>query len=294
MWLQLKIATTAEHVQLISEALHAAGAQAVTLQDSADQPLYEPAPGATPLWHQTTVMGLFADNSDINQIIQQLQKSCGVELLTDWQVEKLGDQKWEMAWMENFHAMRFGTHLWICPSWESVTDPDAIVINLDPGLAFGTGTHVTTALCLEWLDEHFISNKQVIDYGCGSGILSIAAVKLGAQHVWAVDNDPQAIQATQENAEKNSVTDRLSICLPDALPVLEADILIANILANPLLELASHFALLVRTGGYIVLSGILAEQQQSVLQAYQPWFDIKSIKQSQDWLRLEGTRKAGV
>jgi ribosomal protein L11 methyltransferase len=187
--------------------------------------------------------------------------------------------------------MRFGANLWIVPSWTAAPDAGAVNILLDPGLAFGTGTHPTTRLCLEWLDAHPTAGQQVIDYGCGSGILAIAAARLGAGHVWAVDNDPQALTATRDNAGRNEVTAHIDTALPAGLPACQADVLIANILAGPLIDLAPHFATLVRPAGAIVLSGILPEQAAQVLAAYRPWFDMALPSEHEGWVRLEGCRK---
>jgi ribosomal protein L11 methyltransferase len=192
--------------------------------------------------------------------------------------------------MDDFKPMAFGKRLWICPSWHTPPDKDAVNIFLDPGLAFGSGTHPTTALCLEWLEGCPLQDKDLIDYGCGSGILAIAGLKLGAQHAWGVDNDPQALKASQVNAEKNSVKERLITYLPEQMPDIEADVLVANILANPLIELRDKLAHLVRPGGHIALSGILEEQQEQVMQAYSEHFQMAPATIKEGWVRLEGRR----
>jgi len=289
VFLQLKIQTTSEDVEALSAFLHLLGAAAVTLQDSADQPVLEPAPDTTPLWSQTTVVALFAEKTDLNSILNFLFKQFNTEF--NYSVELLEDQDWERAWLKDFHAMRFGQRLWVCPSTETPPDANAVNIILDPGLAFGTGTHPTTALCLEWLDAHPPRNELVIDYGCGSGILAIAALKLGAQKVWAVDYDPQALEATQINAERNQLDlSALSILLPSQLPSLQVDTLIANILARPLIELAPHFATLVKPGGNLVLAGILENQQEKVINVYKGNFKVIETHTRENWLRMVAQR----
>lgn len=290
-WLQLILETDAEHAPALSDLLSEAGAAAVTLQDSADQPLYEPPPGATPLWQATRVIGLFPAEEDTDALIAALTAAWAPQPLPALRVEQLEDRDWTREWMDKYKPMRFGTRLWIVPSWTTAPEPSAVNILLDPGLAFGTGTHPTTRLCLEWLDAHPQDDSQVIDYGCGSGILAIAALKLGAQHLWAVDNDPQALIATRDNAERNAVSERITTALPEQFQPLLADLLIANILAGPLIELAPHFATLVKPGGDIVLSGILPEQAADVLAAYRPGFEMNAPVEHEGWVRLSGTRR---
>jgi ribosomal protein L11 methyltransferase len=193
--------------------------------------------------------------------------------------------------MQHFHPMRFGARLWICPSWQAPPAPDAVNILLDPGLAFGTGTHPTTALCLEWVDQHGADYDEVIDYGCGSGILALAAAKLGARHVWAVDNDPQALLATRANAANNGVAHLIDAVTPQALPALRTQLLLANILAQPLIDLADRFSAYVSPGGYIVLSGILTQQAASVAAAYQKHFEMAPWVGKDEWIRLVGKKR---
>jgi ribosomal protein L11 methyltransferase len=288
-WLQLIIPTEAARVDSISDALLELGAASVTLQDAEDQPVLEPAPGTTPIWSHTRLIGLFPAEQDPAAIIGQLQSRYGLSI-SDWKAEPLEDRDWVRAWMDNFQPMQFGQRLWIIPSGYTPPQPEAINILLDPGLAFGTGTHPTTSMCLEWLDAHPPLDLNVIDYGCGSGILAVAAARLGARHVWAVDNDPQALLATRDNMHKNRITDGITVYLPDALPALQVPLLLANILAGPLITLASRLAGRVEPGGRIVLSGILGSQMDEVMMAYRPFFDIHCYKQQQDWVCLEGTR----
>jgi len=296
-WLQLTFqldaAANADSSEQLSELLTEMGSSAVTIQDAEDQPIYEPPPGATPLWQALLVTGLFEEGVDLDKILDAVKQSLGE--LPEHQVKVLEDQDWVRSWMDDFQPMRFGQRLWICPSWHQAPDPDAVNILLDPGLAFGTGTHPTTALCLEWLDQNQQTDELVIDYGCGSGILAIAALKLGARHVHAVDLDYQAIQATQDNAEKNGQLEKLNTYTPDTFykqnTNLQCDLLLANILAGPLVELAEQLAALVKSNGQIVLSGILAEQSQKIVQAYSPWFDLDPIQQKEDWIRVTGTKR---
>ncbi|NOX76927.1 MAG: 50S ribosomal protein L11 methyltransferase [Gammaproteobacteria bacterium] len=290
-WLQLVLDTTPDGAEQLSDLLSEAGACAVTFLDNADQPLYEPPPGATPLWAHTRVIGLFDADRDMGSVLAQLTKALLPASLPAHRVSPLEDKDWEREWMDSFHPMPFGKRLWICPSWHTPPDPDAVNILLDPGLAFGTGTHPTTSLCLQWLDRHGADHAQVIDYGCGSGILAVAALKLGAKHVWAVDNDPQALIATRDNAEKNRVGNAVNAVLPEALPIITTPLLLANILAQPLMEFAERFASIVEPGGHIVLSGILDHQAKAVAACYQPWFHMETPALQDDWVRLTGTRR---
>jgi ribosomal protein L11 methyltransferase len=288
-WLQLTFYSTKEKAEALAELLSEAGAAAVTMQDAADQPLYEPPPGATPLWQLTNVVGLFEEDTDGDTIVQQLKAQWQGEF-PDFRSEVLEDQDWERAWMDDFKPMRFGEQLWIVPSWHEPPEGDTVNILLDPGLAFGTGTHPTTRLCLEWLDGHAVAGKSVIDYGCGSGILALAAALLGAESVIGVDNDPQALVATLDNAARNGVSIRAY--LPKEAPQEPADILVANILAGPLIELAPRLAALVKQGGAIALSGILPEQAESVSSAYTKWFAMQPPVEHDGWIRLEGVKQA--
>ncbi|MDY6978566.1 MAG: 50S ribosomal protein L11 methyltransferase [Pseudomonadota bacterium] len=289
-WLQLIIPARAEQVDTLSDALEAAGAASVTLQDAADQPLLEPAPGSTPIWEQTRVIGLFSADRDPQAIVDQINTQPG-EPVRDWKAEPLEDQNWVRAWMDHFQPMQFGQRVWIIPGGYAPPDPDAVNILLDPGLAFGTGTHPTTRLCLEWLDEHPPQDQNVIDYGCGSGILAIAASKLGARQLWGVDNDPQALLATAENLRKNGIEENVTLHLPEAMPAeITVPLLLANILASPLINLAPQLAEHVEPGGRIVLAGILDTQMDDVIAAYQPFFEMQLYRQIEEWVCLAGTR----
>lgn len=290
-WLQLKFSVAEANSDTLSDILSQAGAASVTLQDAADQPLYEPPPGATPLWSQTQVIGLFAGDCDTDEILQFVRNALDPQPLPKWQWLPLEDKDWQHEWMKHFHPMQFGQRLWICPSWTKPPQSDAVNILLDPGLAFGTGTHATTSLCLQWLDAHILGGETLIDYGCGSGILALAALKLGAQQVWAIDNDPQAMTATKNNAKKNGVTTGLNIDSPED-PIPETvDIVVANILANPLLQLAPTFAKLLKPQGHIVLSGILQDQAEHLLQRYSQWFCFDAPRLQEDWACLHGRKR---
>jgi len=289
-WLQLHLATTEQHADAFQAALENLGAVAVTLTDGADQPVFEPPPGTRPLWQNTVVSALFDADRDPALILAALQQQ-GLEAQAHHH-ETLDDQVWERAWMDDFAPMRFGERLWIVPSWSASPDPQAVNLKLDPGLAFGTGTHETTALCLEWLDRADLTGKAVLDFGCGSGVLAIAALLLGAGNATGTDIDPQALTASEDNARNNGVADALRLYLPENLPAdYRCDVLVANILAGPLVELAGQLASYCRPGGSLALSGILAEQAESVRNAYAPWFDLNPTTQQGDWVRIDGVRR---
>lgn len=293
-WVQLHIQSDPEHAELLEDLLLEAGAEAVSMEDSADDPLYEPERGTTPLWESTRVTGLFDADSDLDGIRQNLREAWHAKFqkeLGDIDVELLEDREWTRAWMDDFQPERFGERLWICPSWHEPPDPEAINIMLDPGLAFGSGTHATTRLCLEWLERNDVRNCDVVDYGCGSGILGLAALKLGARHVTGVDNDPQALDASRDNARGNGIADNaLSLYLAEEAPLTQCHVMLANILAQPLLSLAPTLARQVVPGGWIVLSGIMAHQCEAVSDRYARWFTMEPPEISNGWVRLTGLR----
>ena len=289
-WLQLIIPTNDKEADQLSDALMEQGAVSVTLQDMQDQPMLEPAVGTTPMWSQTRAVGLFDASQDLKQVINNIEQQLRKKI-PDWKGEQLEDKDWVRAWMDDFKPMLFGENLWVVPSTFEPPQPDAANILLDPGLAFGTGTHPTTSMCLEWLDANPPTDKDIIDFGCGSGILAIGAILLGAKHAEAIDLDPQALIATRDNAEKNSVTGNIDTYLPNEFPKRQTSLLLANILASPLIELAPYFSDLTLPQGNIVLSGILAEQAEKVLAAYKTNFDIQIWKQQGDWICLAGVRK---
>ncbi len=283
-WLQLEVLSDEPAaVEAVFEALQAL---AVTITDAADQPLLEPAPGETPLWDQSRITGLFPGDADADTLRAALgaQLGIGVEQIRS---ERLADRAWEREWLRDFRPMQFGRRLWICPRAQRVEAPDAVVVSMDPGLAFGTGTHATTRLCLEWLDGASLQGRTVLDFGCGSGVLAVAAARLGAARVYATDIDPQALAATAENARLNDVSARIEIAPPDALPDVRAEIVLANILAGTLIELRARIVALAAPGATVVLSGILAEQIDEVRAA---WADDAELTTtiSEAWARLDG------
>lgn len=334
-FLQLSIDIGAAEPGPFEDALLAAGALSITLQDAADDPVLEPAPGTTPLWPRVRIQALFDEQRDpeelrqaIDIVLGSLSQDPDTAPVPDGaqmpsispRFEILADRAWEREWLKDFRPMRFGRRLWICPGGQRPPAEDATasscLVELDPGLAFGTGTHPTTALCLAWLDGAQLQNQQVIDYGCGSGVLAIAALKLGARHAVAIDIDPQALLATQDNAVRNAVENRLSIHLAGTETTAPADVLLANILAEPLQALAATFAQRLLPGGRLVLSGLLHSQFDDVARCYAPWFDIQPpvvhvpsdenpdgsssggapTRNEQDstrdpWVRLDGTRR---
>ncbi|MCE9950528.1 50S ribosomal protein L11 methyltransferase [Aeromonas allosaccharophila] len=290
-WIQIRINATAKTADKVSNMLLGRGAQAVTFMDAKDVPVYEPMPGETPLWGETEVMGLFDAETDPAPTIAFFQQIFGENV--GYKVEQLEDKDWVREWMDHFHPMQFGERLWICPSWRDVPNPDAVNVMLDPGLAFGTGTHPTTALCLQWLDGLDLTGKTVVDFGCGSGILGIAALKLGAARVIGIDIDPQAIQASRDNAERNGVAGQIELYLPADQPQdVEADVVVANILAGPLRELAPLIAGHGKPGSLMALSGVLESQAPELETIYGQWFEMDPTAVKEEWCRLSG-RKHG-
>ena len=297
-WLQISINTTKNHAEVAEDCLFSAGAQTVTLTDAADQPILEPGPDETPVWNNVIITGLFALEENQQALLDIIEQCLtGVDFTCDTQI--LEDQNWTRAWMEHFHAMQFGQRLWVCPLHMEPPEPDAINLRLDPGLAFGTGTHPTTSLCLRWLDQNIVDshNEQdtLLDYGCGSGILAIASCMLGIDHADGVDIDPQALTATHDNAETNQVRDKIETFLPDDYQKQHADtqydIVVANILSGPLAELASMLAGHTKAGGDIVLSGILREQAGHLVETYSQFFKMDEPVFEEDWVLLHGVKK---
>lgn len=290
-WLQLRLAITPDQAECLEDELLELGAVSVTFMDAEDQPIFEPDLGTTPLWSNTHLLALFEAHTDPQALIQHLKLLHQGEL-PNHELEQIEDQDWERSWMDNFHPMRFGQRLWIVPSWHTAPEPEAVNLLLDPGLAFGTGTHPTTALCLAWLDGQQLENKQVIDFGCGSGILAIAALLLGASHAVGTDIDVQALEASRDNAQRNQIADvRFSLYLPENMPQQPAEVVVANILAGPLVSLAPQLASLVIPGGLIALSGILAEQTADILAAYQDYFELDPVAEQDGWIRVSGRRR---
>jgi len=269
------------------------GAYSVTFSDAGDKPVLEPAPGETPLWNDTLITGLFGGDTDLRSLERDLKNSLTLEQLPEYRVETLENRDWEREWLKDFGPMRFGERLWICPG-DAAADDDAVVVRLDPGLAFGTGTHATTAMCLEWLDGADLEGRTVLDYGCGSGVLAIAALKLGCVRAHAMDIDVQAVTATGQNAAQNSVQDQLTVTASADDIDGQFDVVLANILAGPLADLAESLAQHVKTGGLLTLSGILSEQIDDVVGAYAPWVDFEEpelrLQSGQTWTRLTGRK----
>ena len=297
-WLELALTLPAGRQASVETALQDLGALSITLCDAdADTPdesaIFEPGVGETPLWNDILLQALFAAMTDraglTHALIDLLPELTPQQIL----FREIQDQDWTRAWMDTFQPMRFGRRLWIYP-WNiepPSDDAEAVFVRLDPGLAFGTGTHPTTALCLQWLDATHLTGKTVVDYGTGSGVLAIAALKLGAAHVIGVDNDAQALTASRDNAQRNGVAASLDLYRPQHFPQIHADVLVANILAGPLGDLAPLFARSIKPGGALALSGILDGQQDEVLACYAPWFDALAVTLRDGWVRIDGVRK---
>jgi ribosomal protein L11 methyltransferase len=290
-WLRLRLRTDKDKAESWSDALEQCGAISVSLEDAGDEPLLACALEDTPLWSQTRVVALFEAVTKADTVLTQLTRILRLPEPPTCEMEILADQDWERAWMERFQPMHFGGELWVVPSWLAPPRPDAVNIVLDPGLAFGTGTHATTALCLSWLARHPPVNQDVVDVGCGSGILAIAALKLGARQALGMDVDPRALEVSRENAERNAVSARLTLGLPDALPdIPPADLVLANILAQPLITLAPRIIRLVKPGGTLILSGMLENQTAEVGQYYSNDVDL-TREVHDEWAMLTGKRK---
>ena len=290
-WWQLSIQCSRDELESTEDSLLELGALSLTLGDAKDAPIYEPLPGETPVWPDTTITGLFDQTRTIEELYDELVEKLPAHLISTIRKHSLDDQVWERAFLDQFKPMLFGQNLWICPSWHEPPDPKACNIILDPGIAFGTGTHPTTALCLEFIDQHPPINKSVLDFGCGSGILAIAAFKLGASKVSCIDIDPQALDATASNARHNTIDpEKLNISLPDDMNLEPVDYLVANILSGPLVELEPKMAALTKPGSQIVLSGILPSQTDAVVEAYQKDFALDPVENKLNWCRITGIR----
>ena len=295
-WLQLRLNIVKTDVSDAEDLLLAAGAVAVTLEDNADQPLLEPGVGETPLWNQTRLTALYPADTNIEQVRQALPDS----LLqgTNPRVDILEDKDWEREWMRHYQPMQFGQRLWVCPSWLEPPDPRAVNLLLDPGLAFGTGTHPTTAMCLQQLDGMPLKGQTVVDYGCGSGILAVAALKLGATLALGVDNDPQALAACRDNAARNSIApENLPVALPRDVdhPVWahRAEVVVANILAGPLIDLSDTLLDFLKPGGTLLLSGLLHSQAEALCAHYADTLQLRIVGEKEGWVCLQGRRMLG-
>ena len=290
-WLQFHLTVDKSRAALVELLFLNLGAAAVSLGDAGDEPMLEPAPGETPLWQATRISGLFDGDADVDELRSALNSALATDVSRSLSIETLVDRDWERVWLERFQPMRFGQRLWIRPTGRVVDAADAVIIDLDPGLAFGTGTHPTTALCLGWLDAHPPAGRSVIDFGCGSGVLAIAALKLGAPRAVAVDHDVQAVLATRDNAVRNSVDNRILVAHSEDFDAQTADLVLANILANILIELAPRIGDLVVAGGDLVLSGILIDQADDVIAAYVDRFAFAPRETREGWVLLHGRRR---
>ncbi len=290
-WQQLTIATHREFAETVEALLEDLGALSVTLMDSADQPIYEPPLNSTPLWQHTSITGLFEENKDLSQAKEYFNQHLGEQ--DPWQLtlEKLADQVWERVWLENFQPIKFGDNFWVCSTEHEPPNSAATLLRLDPGLAFGTGTHPTTALCLDWLANHSLNNSKIIDFGCGSGILAIAGLLLGASGAIGIDIDPQALIATHHNAEQNNVSDKLQVYDAENYPKTPQSLVIANILAEPLINLSNDISALVKPNGHLLLSGILSEQIEPVKLAYNNEFTFCPAVIRDNWACLHAVKK---
>jgi ribosomal protein L11 methyltransferase len=297
-WLQLRLVVDRTEAEAIEAALEASGALAVTLDDAGDAPILEPEPQAQPLWRQVRVTALYADDLDGQQRAQLAAALLAEQSAEPLRIDRLDDRPWERVWLADARPMRFGDRLWVCPRGQHPPATETIsaarqpvVVELDPGLAFGTGHHPTTALCLRWLDQTPLHGQTLIDFGCGSGILAIAAIALGARRAIAVDHDPQALDATLANAAVNRVADRIEVHAPEALICDPADLVVANILAGPLQALAPRLTGLTRPGGRLAISGLLSEQGEATAACYRDAFDLAPNWEQDGWLLLHGTRR---
>jgi len=291
-WIQTHLTVDKAKAPLIELLLENLGALSITLGDAGDEPMLEPGPGETPLWSATRVTGLFSGDTNPDELRSAINQALQQDISRHLKVELLDDQDWERSWLDQFQPMQFGSRLWICPTGHNVDQADAVVIDLDPGLAFGTGTHPTTDLCLRWLDGADLNGKTVIDFGCGSGVLGIAALKLGAARVIGIDHDPQAIIASRDNAARNGVAGRFEVMLKQDFRAQQADIVLANILANVLIELAGQITPLVAPGGELVLSGILEDQADDVVHAYAGALHFDQPQLKDNWVLLHARRKS--
>jgi len=294
-WQQLRVQVRSDQIEPLEQLLLDYGGLSISYLDAEDQPVFQKEPGSTPLWDLVELVCLFEKKTNLDGLLFLLQQHPAIEDKRPLTLETLEDQAWERSWMSDFKAMQFGERLWVCPSWQEPPEPNAVNIMLDPGLAFGSGSHATTSMCLQWLEKNIHDDSTVIDYGCGSGILAIAAALLGAARVIAVDNDPQAITATIENAKRNNIRKGvIETYLPEQLPedraALRSDILVANILAEPLMRLAEDLSHLIKPKGRIALSGLLVEQADELLEHYGSWFEMDEAVLSEEWARLSGIR----
>ena len=292
MWQELKFRVSSENALLVEEKLFSSGAAAVTFLDARNQPIFVEETDQMPLWEDICIVSLFSQDVNLAPVVQKLVHDQPAINSNDIDIHLINDQDWESKWMNDQKPQQFGNRLWIYPSWITPLKNSVTNMILDPGLAFGTGSHPTTSLCLNWLDNNLIPSQHIIDYGCGSGVLAIAATLLGASKVYAVDNDPQAITATLSNMEKNRISNQsIQTFSPEALPHVKVDLLIANILANPLIQLSEIFSTLLKSSGKIVLSGILEEQVEKVSYHYRSYFELEEPQLNDGWALIAGSPK---
>ena len=293
-WQELHFTARKDQVEPLEDWLFACGALSVTLEDEADQPLLEPGPGETPLWDAVRLTALFSGAEDLTPLLDEIPPELCTQAPTV--AVPVADREWTRVWEDQFRPLQMGKRLWICPSWTPPPDPDAINVFLDPGLAFGTGTHPTTAMCLRALDADLAPGQRVVDYGCGSGILGIAATRLGATAVLGVDNDPQAITASRDNARRNEIPEAaFPVVLPQddlvASWQASANWVVANILAGPLVALAPALTALMAPGGRLLVAGLLVDQAEAVVEAYAPAVALSIVDQQEEWVLLAGERR---
>jgi ribosomal protein L11 methyltransferase len=289
---QLSVEIDAAQCEALEAVVEEAGAISVSYLDPGGDPVLEPAVGSTPLWSRVKLLALFQGWPDAERLYLDACNTLGVDRLTGWEIAPLEQRRWERAWMDHYHPMHFGGRLWVVPTTHTAPEPHAVNLRLDPGLAFGTGTHPTTALCLRWLADAPLQGKELVDFGCGSGILAIAGLLLGASHAVGIDNDPQALVASRDNAERNGVSGRFDVWLPEQAEPVSADVVVANILAGVLIELAPVIVSMLRPGGDLVLSGILERQAAEVEAVYRQWIDWQPAQRQDGWVLLSGRRSA--
>lgn len=294
-WQQLTIATREEDAAVFEQLLEQLGALSITFTDGADQPIYEPPLETTPLWNQTCVTGLFEETTDLSDATNFFETQIADSAPWKISLERLEDQVWERVWLANFKPIQFANNFWICSTEHQLPNhvelSQATVLRLDPGLAFGTGTHPTTALCLEWLSAQTLTDKNIVDFGCGSGILAIAAILVGAKNASCIDIDPQALTATLDNADKNNVNEQIHVFNADNYPNQPSELVLANILAEPLISLSKQISQLVKPEGTLILSGILGEQVDQVKACYQDSFVFETTRLKDNWACLIAVKK---
>jgi len=290
-WLEISVRVTRDRASLVEKLLQEQPVLALTLTDDADDPVFEPGVGETPLWPAIRVTALFESDTPVEPLTRLLSLVPGVDRPQQVNFRTLDDQQWERLWLDRFQPMQFGRDLWVVPGDQAVPEQALYVLRLDPGLAFGTGTHPTTRLCLQWMDGHDFMARSVLDYGCGSGVLGIVAAIKGANRVLCIDNDPQALTATRDNAQRNEVANVIETVSPDEHTSFNADVVLANILAAPLIELAPVLMASLKPGGFLVLSGILEQQADEVMMAYRPYMVDLSVTTNDGWVRIDGRKK---